>query len=127
MTLQTDRLLAAWLPGDLVFISCPYGSGAAIKRNMTYFEKVDAKILGLGIHTHSPLAKHYSRQHNKDLGGDWNFWEQYCLRLLRLSTMMVIIMTPGWEESVGVAAEIKEALRLGLKIIYLNPDVFLSE
>jgi hypothetical protein len=46
---------------------------------------------------------------------------QYSLTWLRVSD--VVFVTPGWEKSKGTAAEIDEALKLGIPVVYDMDDI----
>ena len=49
-----------------------------------------------------------------DLSADFKTWREPCLRMLEMSDALVVLMLEGIRESVGVAAEIDHARRLGL-------------
>lgn len=49
-----------------------------------------------------------------DLSADFKTWREPCLRMLEMSDALVVLMLDGIRESVGVAAEIDHARRLGL-------------
>ncbi|ADV63022.1 Domain of unknown function DUF1937 [Isosphaera pallida ATCC 43644] len=67
--------------------------------------------------THShPLAQH-------GLPGSWQFWEQYDRKFLERCDEVVVLMLDGWEESVGVQAEIRIARELGKPVRYLAPEL----
>ena len=52
-------------------------------------------------------------------------WVDFDLELLELFDMLCVVMLDGWNESEGVAAEIKHALEKDMPIIYLDPDNYL--
>lgn len=49
-----------------------------------------------------------------DLASDFQVWREPCLRMLEMSDALVVLMLDGIRESVGVAAEIDHARKLGL-------------
>ncbi len=51
-------------------------------------------------------------------------WVDFDLELLKLFDILCVVMLDGWNESKGIAAEIKHALENDIPIIYLDPDVF---
>jgi hypothetical protein len=52
----------------------------------------------------------------------WSFWEQYDRKFLERCDEVVVLMLDGWEESVGVQAEIRIAGELGKPVRYLAPE-----
>jgi hypothetical protein len=56
-----------------------------------------------------------------NLPNNFTFWQNYCLNLLAVCDKIHVLMLKGWEESVGVQAEIAEAQRLEISILYIHP------
>jgi len=92
---------------------------------MHYYLQIDAELLSRGFVTISPLSKHFCLAHNKELGSDWFFWQNYSYRLLSVSDVMIVIKGKGWDVSTGVQAEIIAATKIGIPVLYLDPDEFL--
>lgn len=63
-------------------------------------------------HSH-PLVEH-------GLPTEWALWERSARAFLERRDEMVVLMLEGWEESVGVRAEIMVADELGKPVRYLN-------
>lgn len=57
----------------------------------------------------------------------YKFWEKMCEVFIGASDRVILICLPGWEISVGVAAELKLAKELGLGIEYLDPAPYLEK
>lgn len=72
------------------------------------------------VHCHE-LAQRYS------LPTDAAFWREYNFNMLRASGAMYVLTLEGWEESLGVKAEIEYADRIKLPIFFLSPEDELSE
>ncbi len=53
--------------------------------------------------------------------GDWTAWQQACLAMLEACACMVILHVPGWEQSVGIAAEADHAHKIGMPLWRLAP------
>lgn len=49
-----------------------------------------------------------------DLASEFSTWREPCLRMLEMSDALVVLLLDGIRESVGVAAEIDHACKLGL-------------
>jgi hypothetical protein len=67
----------------------------------------------------SPIA-HSHALCQYDLPLDWEFWQQVDRRLLETCNEVVVLMLDGWEQSVGVQAEIAIARELGKPVTYLR-------
>jgi len=52
---------------------------------------------------------------------DWQFWQRHDLAFLAFCDEMVVLKLPGWEESIGVRAEIAAARTLGKPVTFLEP------
>ncbi len=66
------------------------------------------------VHSH-PLTDH-------GLPGDWQFWQKVDSHMLRKADRVLVLMMPGWKESVGIQAEIALAERLGIGVEYRSVD-----
>ena len=64
-------------------------------------------------HTHPIVAY--------DLPGDWAFWRRYDLAMLERCDELVVLHLDGWEESIGVQAEIAIAKELNLQVRFIRP------
>ena len=79
-------------------------------------------LLHAGRVVFSPIAhSHPLAQHG--LPGNWQFWERYDRAFLERCDEVVVLMLDGWQESVGVQAEIRIARELGKPVRYLAPDL----
>jgi hypothetical protein len=65
------------------------------------------------VHGH-PLAQ-------RGLPGDWSFWERHARWHLERCDEVVVLMLDGWEQSVGVQAELRHAGVLGKPVWYRAP------
>ncbi|MDA7504044.1 DUF1937 family protein [bacterium] len=65
------------------------------------------------VHSH-PLTKH-------QLPTDWSFWKSIDEEFLRCCDALMVLMLNGWDQSVGVQAEITIATELGQPVWYHNP------
>lgn len=107
----------------IAYLASPYSDPdpAVIAHRMEILCKVDAKLMARGIHTVSPLLKHFIIQY-ESLPGDWAYWKDYSNNLLHVVDMVIVVCQPGWRQSVGVLAEIEIANKLNLLITYVNEN-----
>ena len=55
----------------------------------------------------------------RTLPNSWAWWKRADLPILGMATEFHVLMLSGWRKSVGVRAEIAEAKRLGIKVVYV--------
>jgi hypothetical protein len=81
-----------------------------------------ATLIRAGHHVFSPVAhSHPIARYGLPL--DWQFWESFDRRVLEMCDEVVVLTLPGWEDSVGVRAEIQLARDLGKLVAAHSPDV----
>lgn len=72
-----------------------------------------------------PITSSYAMEkyEPKKLKGDFSFWAKRDLFMVREKCDEVWVITlPGWNESIGVTAEIKCAQQYGKPVKYVDPD-----
>jgi hypothetical protein len=73
---------------------------------------------------YSPITHFHPIAYHVDLPKDFQFWRECCLGMLRRCGELWVLCLPGWKESEGVMAEIKEAKKLGKEIIFVTEDEY---
>lgn len=115
-----SRLLAA-KPAGYLYIASPYSHKDPAVRHQR-FEDVGAytaRCLVAGEYVYSPIAHHHPISLRHTMPGDWEFWKKIDTVMLASSVGMRVLMMPGWQESVGVTAEIEIAAQLGVPVEYV--------
>lgn len=64
-------------------------------------------------HTH-PIAQF-------GLPGDWSFWQACDRAILERCDELAVLKLPGWDESVGVQAEIAIAKEMNMPVRFITP------
>lgn len=106
----------------LFYLASPYSDPSLHIR----IERFDAicfaagKLMNAGIHVWSPIAHSHPIAMAVNLPKDFEFWRSHNFETLRRCDGILICMMPGWEKSIGVAGEIDEAKRLGIRIHYID-------
>lgn len=108
----------------LVYLATPYSHDDALVMSKRFGEvnKAAAKLMRAGIHVFSPISHNHPIAMDHELPTGWDFWEAYDMAYLKCSHRLIVLKLEGWEQSVGVAAEIKMARELGLEIEYMEPE-----
>lgn len=76
---------------------------------------VTDRLLKLGVNVFSPIVHSHPidcRTGKKD----WQFWAPLDHSILSRCDELLVLLTPGWYESVGVADEVRWATELGIPI-----------
>lgn len=106
----------------MLYLAAPYSDpdpGVRQRRFEAVCEQA-AALIRAGALVFSPL----SHSHPIAIYGvptDWSYWDTFDSQMLAACDELVVLMLPGWRESVGVQAEIDLALELDLPIRYLEP------
>lgn len=79
-----------------------------------------AKLMKDGLSCISPITVGTGILTHADLPTDFEFWKKLSLDLLKVSDEVHVLMLDGWEESVGVKAEIEYAMAFGKTIKYID-------
>jgi hypothetical protein len=120
-------------PGLRVYLAAPYSceSDRIRKWRAGMASRVAMEIMLRGHLVYSPISHghalstwpeaqclNYSR-----IPKNFAFWQAHCLSFLRRwAELLAVLRLHGWQESVGVTAEIAEAQRLGLPVAWLEID-----
>lgn len=103
-----------------------YLAGPYTGNEVTNFKrhaKVLQALLKQGRIVFSPIVHCHELAVEFDLPKDFTYWKNYSFAMIGPASKMVVICSPGWEQSRGVIAEIKMAHELGIEIEYVPcPD-----
>jgi hypothetical protein len=107
----------------MIYLASPYSHPDAIVREARFQAicRAAAALIRSGQHVFSPIA-HSHPIAAYGLPTDWAFWESAALAHLETSAEVVVLTLDGWQESVGVAAELRIAAELGKTARYLAPE-----
>jgi hypothetical protein len=108
----------------IVYLASPYSHPDPAVRQARYRAvcRAAAALLAAGQPVFSPIA-HSHPLVEYGLPANWSFWQRYDQELLARCDELVVLMLPGWCESVGVQAEIQIARELGKPVRYLAPGL----
>lgn len=107
------------------YLSSPYSSNDSKTKQLRFEEVVavastffEAKrnVFSPIIYCH-PIAPYLRKS------ASFKSWFQFDYIMLDLCQHLLVLTLPGWQESIGVAAEIKYALSKGYPVIYINENL----
>lgn len=115
----------------LVYLASPYSHPSQHVREQRFekVSKIAAEILLDGYllpfspiaHSH-PMAVHGCPPISAVFATDWKAWQELDLAFIDRCDAIVVVQLDGWEQSVGVTAEIDYARSKGMPVIYFNPE-----
>lgn len=107
----------------MIYLASPYSHPDPAVREFRFREacRAAAKFMRCGQPVFSPIA-HGHCICTYGLPTDWRFWEPFDRRQLERCDEVVVLMLDGWQESVGVQAEIRIAGEYGKPVRYVAPE-----
>jgi len=108
---------------NLYYLASPYThSHASIREGRaSYAAMIGASLKRLGLHIFAPIP-HGHALAEFGLPLDFNWWNNYSYNVLSRCDGLIVAMINGWDESKGVAAEIKYAEEHGIPVVYLSRE-----
>ena len=80
-----------------------------------------AELLERGVMVISPIAHSYPIHVFGGIEGKWDNWKRLDTTMLEMCSSMAVLKLPGWEDSVGIKAEVEIAKKLGMEVEYIDP------
>lgn len=114
----------------LLYLAAPYthADPAIMESRFNAVNKKAAELMRNGNVVFSPISHSHPIAWAGNLPlTDWEFWEHQDMPYLHNSSILAVLMLDGWEESKGVAAEIKRADELRIPIIYLQESDYATK
>jgi Domain of unknown function (DUF1937) len=108
---------------QLTYLAAPYShkDPEVVEARVAHIAKAAARLLlDTGHNIFSPITHSHPLASLAEIPGDWEFWRKIDTDWLERCDDVVVLLLPGWRESVGVTAEIKIAKELGLPIRYMH-------
>jgi nucleoside 2-deoxyribosyltransferase len=107
----------------MIYLASPYSHPDAGVREQRFRAacRATAALFHAGRTLFSPIAhSHPMVEHG--LPTNWEFWQRCNVEHLQRCDELVILTLDGWQESVGVQAEIRIAGELGKPVSFLAPE-----
>ena len=107
----------------LIYLACPYSHTDPAVRDSRFeaVNKAAADLMSRGLHIFSPISHTHPIAVAGSLPTDWQFWQAYDRAILATCCKLIVLQLEGWNESVGVRAEMAIADELGIPIEHLLP------
>lgn len=102
-----------------IYLASPYTANP--EENFLLAEKYAASQIIEGHPIFSPIVHCHEMAIKYNMPKDYGFWRTYALNMLQAAAALLVLMLPGWKESVGVTDEIAFATRNEIPIFYVDP------
>jgi nucleoside 2-deoxyribosyltransferase len=104
----------------MIYLASPYSHDSHFVRQHRFEAacRAAAALLKAGVAVFSPIA-HSHPICRFGLPSDWRFWARLDREYLERCDVLAVLTIHGWQESVGVQAEIKLAGELGIPVVYV--------
>jgi nucleoside 2-deoxyribosyltransferase len=111
----------------MIYLASPYSHPDPDVREQRYRAacRAAAELIQAGHIVFSPVI-HSHPLTEFGLPTGWEFWQRLDLALLERCDELVVLKLEGWEESVGVQAEIRTALELRKPVLHWDPPMLVS-
>ena len=110
---------------EVIYVTNPYtGSEGERQHRHRAVRTYTAHLIEQGLTAVSPIVHCHTLAAIHKLPTDFKFWQTYCLNLLAVCDKMHVLMLKGWEESIGVQAEIERAMEMEIDIMCADPKTY---
>lgn len=105
----------------IIYLASPYSHPDRVVRKWRYRMACHgtARLLEAGHLVYSPIVHSHPLTRFR-LPAEWDYWRRLDEAMLRRCDALAVLRLPGWEQSVGVQAELALAKELGLKMGFVE-------
>ena len=110
------------MTGEVVYLACPYSHPDPAVRESRFqaVNRAAGQLMAAGTFVFSPISHTHPIAEAHDLPGNWAFWGAYDRAMISRCSRLLVLQLDGWEESVGVQAEIAIAREVGLPVEFVT-------
>lgn len=107
----------------MIYLASPYSHPDPAIRQARHdaVARFAGAMIKRGMVVYSPIAHTHAIAQVCDLPGTWEFWKRQDEAMLDLASGLVVLCLDGWQESVGVQAEIAYANCRGIEVHLCEP------
>jgi hypothetical protein len=107
------------------YLASPYThpSPTVVDLRVKQTRRVLGWLLSKGLFVISPIVHCHDTARECALRTDWKWWWEYNLSIMMKSEGIILVKLKGWEESKGVAEELKWAYEADVPIYSIDADV----
>lgn len=105
----------------MIYLASPYSHPDPTIRELRYLSaiKATAFLLRQKKWVYSPIVHNHPMALLEELPKEFGFWKDFDLHMIDCAEKLVVLRIEGWEQSVGVAAEVEYAKSINKLVEYL--------
>lgn len=110
----------------LLYLASPYSHEASLIRRERFIAACEAStaLIKQGWLIFSPIVHSVPLHIYTNFGFKWDDWKDYDLKFVSYCDSFAVLKLAGWEESIGVQAELKYAKDYRKRLFSVDPDTF---
>jgi len=111
------------------YLASPYSHPLEDLMNARYeaVNEAGASLCQRGFILIEPIAMCHTKSLKYNIPTGYEYWKTRDRKFISISGGIIVLMLPGWKESIGVSDEVAYAKELGLDIIYIPAPSILSD
>ncbi len=107
----------------MIYIASPYsGTLAEQARRYEWVREYAHRLIRQGVTAFSPIVYAHEMAVHHNMATDAKGWVQFNTTMIRLSSGVHVLKLPGWDQSIGVAAEMDLARHLFIPLQFVTPS-----
>jgi hypothetical protein len=108
----------------MIYLASPYSHMDRTVEALRFGEvcRIAGVLMSRGLIVFSPIAHTHPIAERCDLPRGWDYWKHFDEEFIDASEKVIVAMMPGWEQSKGIAGEIRIAKEKGIPVEYLDPN-----
>ena len=112
----------------MIYLASPFTHVDPLVRQQRFDSacRAAAILIGRGKTVFSPISHSYGICAH-GVPHDWRFWQRHDRRYLEVCDEVVVLMLDGWQESVGIQAEVAIAREFGKPVTFLSASTRTKE
>lgn len=106
----------------MIYLACPYSHplDGVRKARFSAANIAAARLMAEGHVVYSAISMSHPIAVENGLGLDWDYWRPNDVYFIGICDKLVVLKYPGWEESEGVASEVRLAKSTGKVVEYME-------
>jgi len=113
---------------EIIYLALPYmhENKFIMEFRAMVSDVIAADLMNQGKMVFAPISMCHHISVKYGLPGHWEFWKEMDEEFIKISGKVLVITLKGWQDSVGVNAEMELAKKYGVPIEFIDPEPYIS-